>query len=269
MSWLVVARQEAWLTATARSVRLLAGLLVLVCAIGGYVFPVFDPGPHTTAHFGGYVSGWLGTLVPLIGLVVGYNAVVGERRSGALVLSLSLPHRRRDVVLGKLVGRLVPVVAAIVAGGLLAGALVVYPFGEFTVVAYVAFVGATVALGVVYTALGVAISTLVATKTRATVAAFGIYVLFVGVWTELEGAIEFALASIGLDQEGIPASVELLLALEPTTAYDRIVAGAIDPAGSVGDAWYLGEWVALALLVLWATVPLGIAYRRFAGVDLP
>ncbi len=267
MSWLVIARQEAWLTATARSVRLLAGLLVLVCAVGAYVFPVFDPGPHTTAHFGGYVSGWLGTLVPLIGLVVGYNAVVGERRSGALALSLSLPHGRRDVVFGKLLGRLAPVVAAIVAGALIAGALVVYPFGELALAPFLAFVGATITLGVVYTALGVAISTFVATKTRATVAAFGVYVLVV-VWTELEAAIELALASIGSPGEGVPTAVEVLLALEPTTAYDRIVAGAIDPAGSVGDAWYLDEWVALALLVLWATVPLAIAYRRFAGVDL-
>jgi ABC-2 type transport system permease protein len=42
----------------------------------------------------------------------------------------------------------------------------------------------------------------------------------------------------------------------------------VTPNASVEGPWYLGEWVALAVLVLWAVGPLGLAYWRFERSDL-
>jgi ABC-2 type transport system permease protein len=53
---------------------------------------------------------------PIVGVVVGYNAVSGGRESGSLKLLLSLPHSRADVVFGKVVGRGAALSLAVFAG---------------------------------------------------------------------------------------------------------------------------------------------------------
>lgn len=268
MRWEPIARQEAKLLAGARSARWLLGLLVIVCFVGGYLYPVMASEPHTTAQFSGFLTGWLTTLLPLIGLLIGYNAICSDRASGSLLLTLSMPYSRRDVVAGKLFGRAGVFVAAIVAGLLAAGALVVYPFGELVVLPFVGFVALTVGFGVLYTALGVAVSMAVSTKQRATVLAFGVYFLFVLVWDVLEGAITFGLWQAGLIDDELPGVLEFVFAAEPGAIYERLIAGFIDPSQSVSGAWYLSEWLALVLFAGWIVGPLALAFWRFSRGDL-
>lgn len=268
MRWSVIAKHEAAESANGRAIRFLLGLLVLVCAFGGYLYPVLGQEPHTTAHATGFLTDWMAMLVPLVGIVIGYNAIVTERKSGALFLSLSLPFSRGDIVLGKFIGRMAVVSAGIVSGLLIAGGLVVYPFGELDLLPYLGFILLTVVLGAIYTGIGVAISMVAPSKQVATVGAFGVYFLFVLIWNELQQAVEFVLTSLDIGSGDLPGSADFILASEPGTVYDRLIAGFLDPSQSLEGAWYLGEWMALVLLVIWALLPLGIAYRRFAGVDL-
>jgi Cu-processing system permease protein len=44
-------------------------------------------------------------LVPIIGLMLGYNAIVGELESGSLLLLGSHAVSRLDILLGKIIGR--------------------------------------------------------------------------------------------------------------------------------------------------------------------
>lgn len=268
MSWRVIARHEAIQSFKARSIRLLIGLFVIVSVTGGYVFPVLGSEPYTTAHFGGYMTNWMATLVPLIGLVLGYNAIVSERVSGALLLSLSLPHTREDVVMGKLAGRLLVVAASILVGLVFAGLLVIYPFGELSLLPFLGFIGLTIGLGAIYIGIGIAISMIASTKQRATIGAFGLYFIFVIVWNEVENAVEFAFGAVDLLGDDLPAPVRLIFLAEPGTIYDRLIAAFIDPAQGVESAWYLNEWIALLFLAGWLVLPVGLTVRYFSEVDL-
>ena len=268
MRWRTVALHEARESYQSRSMRWLLGLFIVVSVMGGYVFPVFGAPPHTTAHFGGYLASWMTLLVPLLGLVIGYNAVVSERTSGSLFLSLSLPYSRGDLVVGKYGGRLGVITATVIVGLLVGGILVIYPFGELHLLPFLGFVFLTVALAAVFTGIGIAISMVTASKQRATVAAFGLYVLFVLIWNELRFAVMLALDSLGYVDGTLPTPIELIFAIEPTNVYTRLVIGFIDPSQGLGDEWYLNEWFALGLLLFWLIVPLGVAYYRFSGVDL-
>jgi len=266
MSWQLLARHEARLTAATLSSRLLLGLLIVVSAMSGYVFPVFGDEPHTTAHFTGTLGDWMAMLVPLLGLVLGYNAIVGERASGSITLSLSLPQSRTDFVLGKFVGRSAVLAAGIVVAHLLATALVVYPFGELEILESLAFLGLTLVFGVVFTGIAVAVSTLSRSKRRVTVAIFAIYIGFVFLWQEVFGLVNYGLVSAGVDE--MPAPLTIVFEAEPTQVYSRLVAGFLDPAADTSGAWYSSEWLALVQLLAWATIPLGLAIYRFDGVDL-
>jgi ABC-2 type transport system permease protein len=268
MTWPVVTRHDGKQLVGERSVRLLLGLLGVVVVLAGYVYPVWAAPPHTTARFGGFAVDWLTTLVPLVGLLIGYNAVVSDRESGAIRLSLSLPHSRRDLLVGTFVSRVGLVAATTVAALVLAGALVVYPFGELALLGFLLFVPLAVAFGAVWTGLGIAISFAVSTQRRALVVAFALFFVFALVWDPAAGALRLGLQAAGLLEGALPAPVRFVVGLEPGNLFERVTTGFVDPGASVDGPWYLGPWVALVLLVGWIVAPLALAFRRFAGSDL-
>lgn len=268
MTWRTVASRDWRLTVDARSAKVLLGLVALGVLLAGYIYPVVTAEPYTTSRFPAFVDGILTTLVPFVGVLLGYNAVVSDRESGAIRLSLSLPQSRSDVVLGTYASR-TGLLAGTLAGSLaVAGALVVYPFGELQLGRFLVFVALTVAYGAVWSGLGIAVSLAVATKRRALVAGFVFLFLFVVVWDALESAALLGLSAAGIVDDELPGAVELVFGLEPGRAFGRATAGLVDPTRSVEGAWYLGGWVAVAVLALWVVGPIGLAYARFARRDL-
>ena len=268
MTWQVIARQDSRVTLQSRSVKLLLGLLSFGVLAVAYLYPVTGQEPITTARFTGTVTGWLKTGVPLVGILLGYNAIVSERESGALLLSLSLPHSRRDVLLGKYAGRTGLVAATILATMAGAGFLVVYPYGDLEVVRSLSFVALTVCFGALWTGVGLAVSLSVATKRRALVLGFGTLALFVFFWGTLGDLLRLGFDALGVGDGGLPAPAQFVLHLSPNRAFQLVTDGFIDPSASVGGPWYLSEWAALVVFLAWLVGPLGLAARRFAGRDL-
>lgn len=96
-------------------------------------------------------------LVPLVALVLGHDAVVGERERNTLGLLLSLPVSKLEVVASKFLGRLLALGGAVAIG--LGGAIAVAPRGEGGVLA--ALFLPTLLLGAAFLSLGVLISAVV------------------------------------------------------------------------------------------------------------
>lgn len=270
MSWRIIARQDWADAADQRSTRVLLALVAMAILLAGYIYPItLQPRTSaTTAVFSSYAVGWLTTLVPLVGILLGYGAVVSERESGSLLLSLSLPISREDVLLGKYVSRTGLLAAAIVASMAVAGGLVVYPWGTLKLLPFLGFVVLTVLFGAIWTGIGLAVSLLVSTKRRALVLGVTVFFLLVIVWDAVVSAIALGLRALDLVGEELPDPLQFVVGLEPGRLYGRLTAGFIDPSRSVDGAWYLSEWIALVLFALWLVGPLGLAYLRFSGVDL-
>lgn len=268
MTWRTIARQDGRVTVGTRSSKLLLGLTALSILLAAYVYPVVAAGPITTARFGGFLQGWLTTLVPFVGVLLGYGAVVSERESGALRLSLSLPQSRRDVVFGKLVSRAGLLVGTLLVTLVGAGALVVYPFGELALGRFVLFVLLTLVFGTLWCGLGLATSLVVATRRRALVLAFALVFLFVVVWDAMATALRAGLNAAGVVDSDLPGPVQFVVGVEPGHAFGRAVTGLVVPDGTVAGPWYLNEWAALVLLGLWTVTPLALAYAVFRRRDV-
>lgn len=267
MSWQVVTRIDAAETIRPRLIKLLLALPALVILGGAYLYPVYGTEPHTTARFAGFISGQLPTVVALAGILLGYNAVVSKRESGAIRLALALPHSRRDIVWGTFLSR-----AGLLCGTLATAlgvgvVLVVYPFGSLSLLRFLGFALLTLALGALWVGLGLAASLSVATKRRAFVLGFGLFVLLNVAWKTLVEGVELGLTQTGLTGDD-PVATGALRAIEPGAVFQRITDGFIDPSASVGTAWYLDEWLALGLFAVWLTAPLGLSYYRFNRSDL-
>jgi ABC-2 type transport system permease protein len=218
------------------------------------------------------LSGAAGFLVPLIGLLMGYKSIVGERESGSLKLLLSLPHSRRDVVLGKLVGRTGVVAVAIIIGfaaGAITGFLL---YDSFAVGAFISYTLLTVVLGLVFVAIAVGFSAAMRSASRALYGTIGLFVLFTFVWGFIPLVIRAVLSGFALpDMLSRPDWAAFVSLLNPTTAYGY-ASEALFPSLATripkNAPFYLQDWFGFVILAAWIVVPLLLGYHRFATTDL-
>ncbi|WP_254863640.1 ABC transporter permease [Halovivax gelatinilyticus] len=282
-----VVRSKLLWALTAGFVGLLAFFLVV-----GYVSGDADEGSMTEILAGmGQFSIFF---IPLIALIAGYMAVVGERQSGSLRVLLSYPFSRSDVLVGKVVGRSVVVAAAILAGFLVVTALGVPLAGDFPALTLALVTLLTVLLGVTFTAVAVGVSA--ATKTRGTALAWvvGIFFLLLVMWEAVAVGLYYLVHGTrpGLQaepwyfllQQANPLEAFRIALGEITDSYvwpmvqlglEDVPMGEIDPEALQTESrvegslpFYLQPWFSVLSFLVWMAVPLLIGYRRFRAADL-
>lgn len=290
MSWTVIAKKDFQDAVRSRAVVALSAVFILLMGGVAYVFTLVAPqGPGnqtlSTLALVDFLSSPVALLVPLIGLLLGYASLAGEVESGSVKFLLGLPHDRRDAVVGKLVGR-----AAVLGVGLLAGIavalVVVLVFFDRTQLGSLAvFTLLTFLFGVTYVAIGVGLSGMTTAKSRAVLLVVGFYVVFEILWGVantaayylLEGSLSppVSQAAGGLPYIDAPGWYFFVPRLAPSGAYSGALTGFVQdsafrfaPAFSDGVPFYLNEWAALALLLVWLVVVPGIGYLRFRDADL-
>ncbi|MGE3848570.1 MAG: ABC transporter permease [Gammaproteobacteria bacterium] len=249
-------------------------LWVLAIAL---VFTAFALG---IAYFGGAQQGAVGFrsldftlaslvslviyLVPLIALVLGFDAVVGERERGSLDLLLSMPLTRGELLLGKYLGLAAALGFSTVAG-FGAVALVLAPHMDVNGLAhYGVFIVSSVLLGCAFLSLAVLISVVASDRTRASGLAIALWFVFVLMYDLLllGGLV------VGADT-AFARLVPYLLLLNPADVFRVWNIAALDEVAALyGLASVLpGELARPTLLagvlLAWCVAPLMIAAWRF------
>ncbi|HUH49670.1 MAG TPA: ABC transporter permease subunit, partial [Mycoplana sp.] len=109
-------------------------------------------------------------LVPLIALLLSHDAIVGEAERGTLLLLLSYPLGRSEVVFGKFLGHLAILAFATLFGYGAAAAALTVTGSEISAESWQAFlfmVASSVLLGAVFLAIGYLTSTLARERSTA------------------------------------------------------------------------------------------------------
>jgi Cu-processing system permease protein len=203
-------------------------------------------------------------LVPLIALMLGYDAIVGERERGSLALLMSLPVTRTELLLGKYLGLAAALALATIAGFGVVGSLLAAKFGAMALFHYCAFVASAVALGLAFLSVSVLISVVASSRIGASGLAIVAWFGFVLVYDLVLLALLVALAT-KLPTPVVPA----LLLFNPADAFRMVnIFGFADMARFYGLATVVPRSLAnpgvqAAALVGWILVPLGIASWRF------
>src|SRR5690606_1443080 len=157
-------------------------------------------------------------LVPLIAMLLSYDAIVGEIERGTMALLLSYPVARWQVIVGKFCGHLAILALATTGGYGLAGIALQLAHGGLDLAAWSPFallIAASILLGAGFLSLGYLISTLV--RERATAAGIAI-----GVWLFLVVIYDMALLGALVADQGRIITAPLLnalLLLNPTDVY--------------------------------------------------
>lgn len=270
-SWLTVARKEFRDAARSRSLWALTALMILsVTAIVYVVGALLSAGPGVESSGTALVSlmtqegsVFITSLVSVLGLMVAYASIVGERSSGSLKLLLGLPYSRRDIVLGKLVGRSAVFAAAALAA-FASGSLVLLTYDEVAPVDYLFLVLSTTVLGFVYVSVAVALSASIKTRSRAAAAAVGVFFFFKFLWDSSavpRGILYAVTRDVSRLFDDIPGWYDYLNALGPNVAYSNVAQGYLDGFGNV-------ETFSVVVLVAWVVLPVFLGYLRFESTDL-
>ncbi|NHN42250.1 ABC transporter permease [Halorubellus sp. JP-L1] len=216
--------------------------------------------------------------LPIMGIMVGYKAIVGERTSGTIKLLLSLPNTRQDVLAGKFLGRSAVVGTAVVVGSLV-GAIVFAIFASsFPAVEYLAFLLLTVVLGAVFVAIGIGFSASTKSDTIAIVGAIALVLLFTLLWNIFTFVLTLLLNEFtDLASETLTDVLGFTNAINPTGAYSVLIRDVLSDSAqqaAAGQAmgapsgFYTETWFAAVVLLFWLAVPLAFGYWRFENAEL-
>jgi Cu-processing system permease protein len=255
--------RNRWLLAISLLFAVLAtGIAWLGAAASGQVG--FTSVPATIASLASLAT----FLMPLIALLLAYDAIVGEDESGTLLLLLTYPLGRGHILLGKFVGHgLILALATLIGFGcaMLAIALLVeevelslllWAFGRFML--------SSTLLGWGFLCLAYGLSSVSAEKSTAAGLALGVWFFFVLVF-------DLALLALLVLSEGQfnPKILPWLLLLNPADIYRLINLSGFDPGANTAGVLTLGSDLPMPgamlwlCLLLWVAAPLAAAWLLF------
>ncbi|MFB1066153.1 ABC transporter permease [Natrinema sp. H-ect4] len=271
-------------------------LLVVVTGALSYFGEDIAAQGATTDMLVVFVSQITKLVVPLIALVLGWKSIAGERESGSIKVLLSLPHSRKDVLLGKLLGRSAVLSVSLTVGFVLAAVVVAALLGAFDIVDYAGLLVMSIIYGVAYMSIAVSLSSLTRSTTVAGAAMGGVFVLFYIVWNALQQVFRLLSQREILFFDTVPYTAEIggqevqaerlqdwvyfVMNLDPGQAYTNGLTLLTDVDALESQVAYsaqlfggelpifLQDWFSFLILLFWIVVPLAVALYRFDRVDL-
>ncbi len=241
------------------------------------VFTIFS---LVIAYFGGAQQGQVGFrsieftiaslvslviyLIPLIALLLGFDAIVGERERGSLDLLLALPITRLELLLGKYLGLALALTCSTVAGFGLVALVLAKHMSANALFHFSGFIISSVLLGLAFLSLAVLLSVLARERTRASGLAIATWFFFVLVF-------DLLLLGLLVTSGGQFAGEQFawLLLLNPADVFRILNVFSLDDVRtlyglasvvpqSLGNPLTMG-----AVMLLWIVLPLALAHWRF------
>ncbi|WP_187363402.1 ABC transporter permease [Massilia frigida] len=203
-------------------------------------------------------------LVPLIALILGYDAIVGERERGSLELMLSMPISRFEILLGKYCGLAAALASSTVLGF---GAGLLPLASELTVrdgYHYAGFVGSAILMGMAFLSISMLVSVRALDRVRASGVAISLWFFFVLIFDLLlMGAL--VLSQGRLDSNTFAA----LLMLNPADVFRLLNIFSSEQAqtmyglATVMPGGLTDPAVLLAIMAGWVVIPFLLANWSF------
>jgi Cu-processing system permease protein len=211
-------------------------------------------------------------LLPLIALTLSYDSIVGERERGTLLLLLTYPISRWQVICGKFLGHFAIIAVAILLGYGFTGVYIAITDGAAMQdwLQFAAMLGSSLMLGSAFIALGYLISVIVSSRATAAGIAISTWLLVVVVYDLL------LLGLVLSDTRDLISSdlFSAFLLLNPADIYRLFNLAGSEAAslvsGSLGalEGSFLSSGLLLSALCLWIIAPITAAIWVFNRHEL-
>jgi Cu-processing system permease protein len=217
-------------------------------------------------------------LVPIIALMLGYAAIIGEIERGSMNSLLSLSTSRYEIVVGKFLGLASVLCFTVFIGFGAAGLMIAVNVSNVNFLDYGAFLGATMLLGLVFLSVALFFSTIFNKRSTAMGSAIFLWFLF----NIILPIVFFGLLLTSVDINHIvqvqsivvPGWYHVLNLFNPTSVYSSILTTAIGPVSSMDSSSMIPapSWYSIGLLVsilfIWIFIFFIFAVWRFQRKDI-
>ena len=282
MSWQAVARKDFRDAIRSRAFWAISALFVLLALLVAGAYGFFpeelggDPSPRGLAFF---LANVISTFVAITAILICYKSVAGERETGSIKLLLSLPHSRREVIAGKVLGRTavlaVPVIGALLAGVVLGSVLI----GAVNPVATALLLVVALFFALTFVSAMVGFSAMTGSSAKAAALTVGVFFVFELLWDVVTIALVFVASGFTLPSPAnYPAWIYPIMQIPPTSAFLSTL-NAVVPGESMGigaggvdasafDAIFASPWIGAVVLLIWLVVPVAVGTSLFQRADL-
>ncbi|MCX9010120.1 MAG: ABC transporter permease subunit [Candidatus Methanoperedens sp.] len=309
---LVIAQKEFADSIWSPRFFVILGIFLIAFLVNGYQsgqimsnngnIPGFSP---LTMGFLGFTS-QMSTLGPLMAIVLGFDAIVRERKSGSLNVLLTHPVYRDQVITGKLIGMMVTLgfVVVVAVGASIGMMLGISGIAISTEVMVRIIVFMMLAFLFMLTFLSLSIATSAFTKESSDSLIYSIAVWVV--LTLLLGMIAYTVAGIVTGEQKFGAAVvssedyssiekirkiehvsNIIMSISPSTHLNELIRGQDDifaipsrsdekhsemqglfDTGFTLEYWIVQNWVSIVILLAIPSILLIISYMAFMRLDI-
>ena len=203
-------------------------------------------------------------VISVVAILLGALAMVDEVETGRVRVLLGCPVTRRDVLLGKLLGRGLALVAATAVGFLAGGAVVAARLGSVDPVGLAAVTGQALGFALAYFGIAFGLSVFVTDRLYSVGASFGAFLFFGSPWEVFVVGPPY-----WLQYGRIPSSSDLVsVAADP--AWYTLLTWASPNRALAAFQTVSGPPVLflVAVLLFWFVAPVAVGYWRFRSADI-
>ena len=217
-------------------------------------------------------------LIPIIALMLGYAAVIGEIERGSMSSLLSLSATRFEIIVGKFLGLAGVLCFMILVGFGVAGLVIAVNVSNINYLDYLAFLGATMLLGLVFLSISMFLSTIFNKRSAAMGGAILLWFLFRIILPIV--FIGFLATSVDITTIGPTSTIitpdwyNIIQFFNPTAVYSSLITVAISPVSSMDfssiippPSWY-SSWLLVSVLFVWILLFFSLAVWRFQKKDI-
>jgi Cu-processing system permease protein len=228
--------------------------------------------------FGVTISGMMSLvqfLIPIIGLMLGYAAIIGEIEKGSMSSLLSLPADRLEILLGKFFGLGGILSFTTFIGFGVAGIIIAANVSGVNYADYLIFIGSTILLGLVFLSLALFFSTLFKKRSTAMGGAILLWFLFNMILPIVFIGVMVANISFeSITSGGFPDWYFTLELFNPLSVYSALISLNVGPVSTMQGALsisypsFYSSGLMVLILIAWIVVSLILAFWRFDKGDI-
>lgn len=211
-------------------------------------------------------------LLPLMGLMLSYDALGSDVEKNNMILLLSYPITRGQVLIGKFLGHLIILSFSITIGYLTAGITTFYLSNSLDYENWFIFLSmiiSSIILGGTFLCIGYLISSFLRDKSMAGGIAIAIWLFFVLIY-------DIILLGIIVNFEGIfnKGTFNILLLLNPTDVYRFLNLASFknvaNYSGTLGmiTNMNVNSWMLFLIQLVWMVIPLFLAIIKFKNKEI-
>ena len=208
-------------------------------------------------------------LLPLIALTLSFDALIGEFENGTMLLLLTYPVKRWQIVVGKFLGHFAILTIAVLVGYGLTGSIIGLQgdVDPSSVTAYINMMSTSLLLGAVFLGLGYLVSVVARERATAIAYAIGVWLLFVVLYDLVLLGIVVADEAHNLSQQFF----SFLLLVSPTDVYRVLNLTGTEAVkmmtgmATVAETISLNKGILIAIMIGWVVAPMittGILFNR-------